>query len=120
MNPRPFHALMLVFAASAPLAIAADATPRNRTPAEEGVQQGSGTVANGGAAPLGSSEGTTGGSAIGSGADTTAAPGVAVDSGTVMRPLSAEGGNGLRPKKSEPRRRQLYGLNPKADEAKPR
>jgi hypothetical protein len=118
MNARRLHVAMWIFLACASIATAADAPPRTRTPAEESVDQGSGTVANGGAAPLGSSGGTTGGTTIGSGVDTTATPGLAVDSGTVMRPLSAQGRNAPAPKK-EQRRKQLYGLNPKADDASP-
>ncbi|HZZ92043.1 MAG TPA: hypothetical protein VFE23_05735 [Usitatibacter sp.] len=111
MNLRLVHASLFAFATSAGLAAAADTPPRMRTPAEESVQQGSD------AAPLGSSGGTTGGTTIGSGAGTPSTPGLAVDSGTVMRPLAAEGRNSVTPKK-EKHRRQLYGLNPKTDDAK--
>jgi hypothetical protein len=88
--------------------------PRTTTPAEEGIRNGSGTAANGGEL-LGSATADAGGTTIGSGADTATTPGLAVDTGTVMRPLSAEGRNGLRPP-GEPRRKQLYGINPKAED----
>jgi len=99
----------------------ADEPVRNATPAEQAVEQGSGTAALGPGAPDargGTTNGTTNGTTIGSGADTTATPGLAVDEGTVMRPLSAQGTNRAGTL-AEPRRRQLYGLNPKADDAGP-
>jgi len=83
---------------------------RNATPAEESVQQGSGTTSNAATVPPGDAGGTT----IGSGSDTTGTQGLSVSEGTVMRPLSAQGRNGLHP--PEPaRRKQLYGINPKAE-----
>jgi hypothetical protein len=100
-------------AALLPAAAQGADAPRDRrsTPAEESVQQGSGTAANAATTPAGDAAGTT----VGSGSDTTGTPGLAVGEGTVMRPLSAQGRNGLRP--PEPaRRKQLYGLNPKADD----
>jgi hypothetical protein len=102
-----------MLAAVFPAAARAGDEPQGRqsTPAEEGVQQGSGTAANAATAPTGDAAGTT----IGSGSDTTGTPGLAVGEGTVMRPLSAEGRNGLKPAQA-PRRKQLYGLNPKADD----
>ena len=117
MKIRILHCAML--AALAGPAFAAPgapdpAQPRASTSAEHSIEHGSGTVANGGSM-LGSSEGTTGGSTIGSGTDTTSTPGLAVDQGTVMRPLSAQGRNATRAPQPS-RREQLYGLNPKADE----
>jgi len=112
MDARRLLATML--ATALPVAVYAaeeQPEPRNATPAEESVQQGSGTAANAATAPTGNAGGTH----IGSGADTAGTPGLAVGEGTVMRPLSAEGRNGLRPPET-PRRKQLYGLNPKADE----
>ena len=109
-------AAMAACASVALAAFAADPPPRERTPAAESIEQGSGTVANG-ANTLGSPAADAGGTTIGSGADTTGSPGLAVDEGTVSRPLAAHGRNGLAPQKDVPRRKQLYGLNPKADDA---
>jgi hypothetical protein len=99
-----------ILAAAIPAAAPAADAPRERntTPAEESVQRGSGTASNAATSPPADAGGTT----IGSGNDTAGAQGVAVGEGTVMRPFSAQGRNGLR---SQPaRRKQLYGINPKA------
>lgn len=111
-----YAAAMALVAGLALGASAADAPPRVQTPAVESIQQGSGTVANG-ANTLGAPAADAGGTTIGSGTDTTGSPGLAVDEGTVSRPLSAQGRNGLAPKQAVPRRKQLYGINPKADDA---
>ena len=95
---------------------AADPSPPQQTPAAESIEHGSGTVANG-ADALGAPKADAGGTTIGSGADTTGSPGVAVDEGTVSRPVAAKGRNGLAPKEDVPRRKQLYGINPHADDA---
>jgi len=117
MNAARLHAATIALCASLALAAhAADTTPRVQTPAAESIQQGSGTVANG-ANALGAPTADAGGTTIGSGADTTGSPGVAVDQGTVSRPLSAQGRNGLAPTRDVPRRKQLYGINPRADDA---
>ena len=114
MDARRMLATMLAAAPLAACAADEDAVPRNSTPAEESARQGSGTAANDAAAPSGDAAGTT----IGSGSDTTGTPGLAVGEGTVMRPLAAQGRNGVRPPET-PRRKQLYGLNPKADDPLP-
>ena len=111
MDARTLLAATMLAAGIPAAAPAADA-PRERhaTPAEESAEQGSGTASYAATSPQGDAGGTT----IGSGADTAGTPGLAVGEGTVMRPLSAEGRNGLRA--PEPaRRKQLYGINPKAD-----
>jgi hypothetical protein len=117
MNATPIPAVAMAIAAGFVLAAqAADPPARQRTPAEESIEHGSGTVANG-ASTLGAPTADAGGTTIGSGADTTGSPGLAVDEGTVSRPLAAQGRNGLAPKQDVPRRRQLYGINPRADDA---
>ena len=115
MNPRAWHGAVLVAAFTSAAALAAPQDgARNQTPAEQSVEQGSGTGALGPGVPN-VSGGTAGG---GSGATTSGPPGLAVDEGTVMRPLSAHGTN--RAGDQAPvRRKQLYGLNPKADEPRP-
>ena len=119
MNANRLKAAMLALSSAMALAAyAADPPARQPTPAEESIGNGSGTVANG-ADTLGAPAADAGGTTIGSGADTTGAPGLGVDAGTVMRPLSAKGRNGLAPKpapREAPRRKQLYGLNPNADD----
>lgn len=112
-------AAMALCGAMALGAYAADPAARQATPAEGSIGNGSGTVANG-ANALGAPAADAGGTTIGSGADTTGTTGLGVDEGTVMRPLAAQGRNGLAPKqatRATPRRKQLYGLNPKADDA---
>lgn len=117
MNANRLHAATLVLGASLALAAhAADTQPRVQTPAAESIRQASGTVANG-ADTLGAPMADAGGTTIGSGADTTGSPGVGVDEGTVSRPVAARGRNGLAPKQDVPRRKQLYGINPHADDA---
>jgi hypothetical protein len=109
------RAAMALFAAAGIATAWAADEGRNATPAEQSVDNGAGTNAPN--AATGSSRAMAGGT--GSGADTTGSPGVAVDEGTVMRPLSAQGRNGVARKDVSPephRRTQLYGLNPKADE----
>jgi hypothetical protein len=112
MKPDALRAAVLAATLGAACAWA-DTPPENRaqTPAEQAVEQGSGTSLG----PGGSN---------GSGATTTgygdakSSAGISVDNGTVMRPLSAQGRNSVVPKDTPepPRRKQLYGLNPKADE----
>lgn len=117
MNANGLHAATLAVCASLALAAhAADTQPRVQTPAAESIQQGSGTVVNG-ADTLGAPTADAGGTTIGSGADTPGSPGLAVDEGTVSRPVAARGRNGLAPKQDVPRRKQLYGINPNADDA---
>ena len=107
-------ATMLAALVPATAGAAEEPGTRSSTPAEESVQQGSGTAANAATSPTGDAGGTT----IGSGVDTAGESGIAVEEGTVMRPLSAQGRNA--PLKSgTARRRQLYGLNPKADDPRP-
>lgn len=102
-----------VLAAAIPVA-AQDAQERRSTPADDGIRQVSGTATNAATSP----PGDAGGTGVGSGTDTSGAPGLAVGEGTVMRPLSAQGRNGLRAP-DPARRKQLYGLNPKAADAAP-
>jgi hypothetical protein len=117
MNANRLHATAMAMGATLALAaFAADTPPRVETPAAQSIQEGSGTVANG-ANALGAPAADAGGTTIGSGADTAGSPGIGVDAGTVSRPLAAQGRNGLAPKKDAPRRKQLYGINPKADDA---
>ena len=117
MDANRLCAAMLALCAGAALAAgAADMPPRVQTPAAQGIRQGSGTVANG-ANTLGAPTADAGGTTIGAGADTAGSPGPGVDEGTVSRPLAAQGRNGLAPKQDVPRRKQLYGLNPHADDA---
>lgn len=117
MNANRMHAAMLALCGGAALgASAADTAERVQTPAAESIRQGSGTVANG-ANALGAPTADAAGTTIGAGADTAGSPGLGVDEGTVSRPVAAQGRNGLVPKKDVPRRKQLYGLNPNADEA---
>jgi len=112
MDARRLLAATMLAALGPACALGADPAPeRHATAAEESVQQGSGTAANAATSP----SGDAGGSTIGSGSDTAGAPGLAVSEGTVMRPLSAQGRNGLGPPQPA-RRKQLYGLNPKADD----
>ena len=115
MDARTLLAVTLLAVTVPGIAAAADPpAARNSTAAEENARQGSGTAANAATAPAGDAGGTT----IGSGADTGGTSGLAVEQGTVMRPLSAKGRNA--PRKEEPARRtQLYGLNPKADDPLP-
>ena len=116
MNATRFHAATMALCATVALAAsAADTSSRAQTPAAESIEHGSGTVANG-ANALGAPTADAGGTTIGSGVDTTGS-GAAVDEGTISRPLSAQGRNGLAPKQDVPRRKQLYGINPKADDA---
>lgn len=119
MDIRRWAAAIAAVGAVASFAADPQPQPRSRTTtsAEEGVRNGSGTAANGGSL-LGSPSADAGGTAIGSGADTATSPGLAVDAGTVMRPLAADGRNGLRPpQEQERRRKRLYGMNPRADDA---
>jgi hypothetical protein len=111
------QAAIVAVAVAGSAAYAADAPTRMATPAEESARLGSGTAATNGNVAVESSQGETGGTTIGSGTDTASTPGLAVDQGTVMRPLSASGTNRT-PKREEPRRAQLYGVNPKADDAR--
>jgi hypothetical protein len=77
---------------------------RNETPAEQAAEQSWGI----------GSPSTSGGTTTAPGAGRVS-PGLAVDEGTVMRPLSAQGTNRAGTE-TPPRRKQLYGLNPKADD----
>jgi hypothetical protein len=112
-------------ALAAGASMAADEPPRasgGQTAAAQGVEQGSGTnPEQGGGTVLGSDGGLAGGTTIGSGVDTTGGTaGMVVDEGTIMRPLAAQGMNAVPEKKKDtaPRRKQLYGINPRADDVK--
>jgi hypothetical protein len=108
-----------ILAAGACLTMAAHAEGDNteaaqQTSAAHGIQSGSGTNPyQSGGSVVGSDGGQAGGTTVGSGADTLDENiGVTVDEGTVMRRLTRKGDAA-----PVQRRRQLYGLNPKADDA---
>jgi hypothetical protein len=111
-----------IMAAGASLTLAAHAEGDNtqstqQTSAAHGIETGSGTNSYPSrGSVVGSDGGQAGGTTIGSGADTLDHNiGVTVDEGTVMRRLTPQG-DAAPPVQH---RRQIYGLNPRADDSAP-
>jgi hypothetical protein len=109
--------MMAAAACAAMLACAEDPQPAQQTSAAQGIQTGSGSNSyDGGGNVLGSDGALAGGTTIGSGVDTTGGSAVlTVDEGTLMFTLAPKAADRARTK-AAPRRKQLYGLNPHADD----